>query len=154
MTSLLFIFVWFGVVLGATYLLLAHFRSTITIHILHFLHRCGWDRSEAHKELWDQFPEFEGIELKDKAGEVYHVEWQDWFILTFNDNWFQRMVADLITCPICMTFHLAFWLSTIGITALYFICPVSAWCFALIPLYTLSTPALILPLYHYVSERV
>lgn len=151
LTSL--ILIWCGVVLATSYLLLAHFKSTITIHILHFLHRLGWDKSEERQAIWDMCPEFEAGTITDADGKEHILDWKDWYVLAFDRTWLQKMIADLITCPICISFHIAFWLSAISITVLYFSSTVTPWVFAAIPLYALSAPTAALTIYSYVRTK-
>lgn len=150
----LFSFAWISLIFGVAYLLSAHFLSTLPIHILHFLHRCGWDKAEERKMWWDQFPEFEIITIDTPEEKNRVIEWQDWFIMAFNETWLQRMAADLITCPICLSFHLSFWGSTFAITLLFFALSLSPWIFALIPFYTISIAFISLTLFKYVRKHL
>lgn len=153
MDILLLVLVWCGVVLSTAYLLLAHFRSTITIHFLHLLHRLGWDNAEDRKAIWDMCPEFEVGTITDSNGGEHVLDWKDWYVLAFNNTWLQKLIADLITCPICMSFHIAFWLSAASITCLYFACSISPWVFATMPMFALSAPTASLTLYSYVNAK-
>lgn len=145
--------IWCGVTLGTVYLLLAHFNSTITIHILHFLHRLGWDNSEDRKAIWDLCPEFEAGSITDEEGHEHLLDWKDWYVMAFNRTWLQKLIADLLTCPICISFHIAFWLSVGSILVFYLALPVSSWVFAVIPLFALSTPTAALTIYSYVRSK-
>lgn len=149
---LLFFILWVGITLIVAYLLSAHFLSSITIHILHLLHRLGW-YSKSKEDWWEEFPEFESMSITTKDGKLHTIEWQDWFIMAFNDTWWQRMLADLLTCPICISFHLSFWVSTITILLTYLALPISPWVFALIPFYSFSIPPISLTIYNYVRRQ-
>ena len=150
---MLLLLLWCGVVLGTAYLLLAHFHSTITIHILYFLHRLGWDNSEERQAIWNLCPEFEAGSFTDDEGKEHIIDWKDWYVMAFDKSWLQKMIADLITCPICISFHIAFWLSAAGITVLYFVAPITAWVFAAIPFFALSAPIAALTIYSYVRSK-
>lgn len=154
MDSLVLLVIWIGVTLSTPYLLLAHFQSTLTIHILHFLHRLGMDKADDRKGVWAQFPEFEPITLTTADGQEHILEWQDWFILAYNGTWFQRMLADLITCPICMTFHLLFWQSLAAIGAVCIFLHVSPWALLLAPVYAITAAIPSLTIYNYVRQHL
>lgn len=143
---------WCAMVLGVAYLLVAHFHSTITLHILHFLHRLGWDKSRQH--LWDMCPEFEPPTIEAEDGTPHSMDWKDWFVLAFDDCWWHRMLADLITCPICISFHFSLWLSIAGVTLAFFALHLSPWAFLLIPMFTLSAPTAALFVYSHVNKSL
>lgn len=132
MTTLFFLS--FGLVsLIVASLLIAWFSSTLPVHVFALLHRLGFGRSNT--EAWDQFDEFT------------MVDWMSWLVWHWSATWKQKFVGTLITCPICLSFHLSFWTS-VGVSLVLYYGWISApVVFLLIPICTFGCPIVSVTLY-------
>lgn len=74
---------------------MAWFETLLPVHIYHILHKCGL--SMGIKD-WDSFPEYESTR-------------EDWEYKVLGGDW--NLLANLLTCPVCLSFHLSFWCSLI-----------------------------------------
>lgn len=126
---------YFTGLLAVSSMLMAWFHSNLPIHVLHFLRRIHFLRSDRRMEdselsIWDGLPEFEATAYT----------WQDWLVICYNNSFMERFIVELITCPICLSFHLSFWFSFL-IAAVIYYCILPFTCiFLLIPVATFTYP--------------
>lgn len=130
MLSLLITAYIIGALITAS-LLIAWFYSSLPLHVLYMLKRLHLLQLQ-EEALWDMCPEF-------VAGDI---NWQELLIMGLKPSWFNNMIVDLLSCKICLSFHIGFWTSTVISLILFYgfiACPVV---FFLIPAATFSYPIL------------
>lgn len=110
-------------------LVMAWFSSHLPIHVFHMLKRLGLRKDDA--ALWNALPEFAST----------HDDWVTWMALNFPRGWWGKVIAELLTCPICISFHISFWtgvgISTVaflftGYAEYFFLIPIGAGCWPFI----------------------
>lgn len=89
--------------LAAMSLAMAWFCSALPIHLTEILKKLGWHSDDP--EFWENM-----------------FTWQQWAD-TIN-IWHPNLLTELITCRVCLSFHISFWIGAI----IYCLCPV-AWYF-------------------------
>lgn len=83
-----------GIILGvfiSTSILLAWFHSTLLIHVLQFVYKIT---------SWSLLTGVDDVHMR--------LDLDDWFI--FNKR-IPVLLTTLLTCPVCLSFHTAFWTS-------------------------------------------
>lgn len=77
-------------------LLAAWFNTGLPLHAFHLLRRLGWLRGSS---FWDTIPEYEST-MDDLV-----------VAMAAHQEAVPPIVADLLTCRICMSYHLSLWTS-------------------------------------------
>lgn len=77
-------------------LLVAWFSTGLPLHAFHMLRRLGWLRGNP---FWDMIPEY-------KSGMDDLV-----VAMAAHQEAVHPLVADLLTCRVCFSYHLSFWVS-------------------------------------------
>lgn len=120
--------------LATSSLLLAWTSSNLAIHVLHMLKRLHFlDSSRTLPDgtnIWDGLNEFEP-----PTGYT----WQDWVVMSYSNTTKEMYIAELLTCNICFSFHLSFWVSAVTSLILYWLIP-CPYVFLLIPAATFTYP--------------
>lgn len=122
------------IVLAVASLLTAWFSSTLPSHVFALLHKLGVGKHK--QEAWDVFDEFGTI------------DWQSWLAIYWSQTWRELFIGTLITCPICLSFHLAFWCSVVASLVTYYTWIATPEVFLLIPIATVGAPILSLILHN------
>ena len=110
--------------LACAYLLFAWFHTTLPIHTTHLIKIAGFQKNNICWSIFDP-----NIMLRK--------DWEIWYT-SFNKKWI--LLQTLLSCPICLSLHICFWLSALT----YILLPVS---YKILIIYPLSTPYLALFLY-------
>ena len=97
------IIAYFICVLFVASMKLAWFDTLLPVHVYHILHKFGFNLGIKN---WDEFPHHESTR-------------EDWEIQITQGKY--PILADLLMCPICLSFHLSFWCSLIVFSIGYFI---------------------------------
>lgn len=83
---------------------MAWFETSLPLHIYHFIHKLF--KTNLGIQDWSNIPEFEST-------------WEDWADTLSLSKY--PLIAALLTCPVCLSFHLSFWSSlTIFLVSLMF----------------------------------
>lgn len=93
---LAWLFVLFSVLTG----LLVHFDSSLTRELFGLLRRVGWRK---------QHPMWAGA----KVEAMLQSEFVTWLSLCCVSGWLPALLVKIITCPICLSVHLSFWLAVV-----------------------------------------
>lgn len=126
------------VVLATASALTAWFSSTLPLHVFALLRVLGVGKH--NQEAWDSFDEFGTI------------DWQSWLAYHWSSSWWVLFVGTLITCPVCMSFHLAGWASLIISTITYYTWVADPQVFLLIPAAVAGAPILALILHNFLNK--
>lgn len=86
------------VIFGTASLKLSWFNTLLPIHVYHILHKLGFNLGISD---WDDFNEHEST-------------YEDWEFKVTTSKY--PLLANLLTCPICLSFHISFWLSLVTYT--------------------------------------
>lgn len=114
---------WWGLSVAAG-LTLAWTQSNLPIHLFEILRFTGW-----RKDAEDFWP---------APGAM--TDWTRLDFVTWSALKLPPLLADLINCPVCMSYHISFWTSAAMAAALSFF-PIGGWQWLLIPAGTLGWPA-------------
>lgn len=74
--------------------LMAWFDSSLPLHVFHMLRRLGYKAGD--RAFWTSIPEWEST-------------WDDWS--TAVTIHLSPFFSELLTCPVCLSFHISLWLS-------------------------------------------
>lgn len=77
-------------------LLMAWFNSTLPVHVFHILRRVGYKAGD--NAFWKAIPEWEST-------------WEDWAVAVAAG--INPFASELLTCPVCLSFHLSFWVAAV-----------------------------------------
>lgn len=80
-------------------LLMAWFMSDLPVHVFHVLRRLGWKRHRL--DFWSMVPE----------DETTRQDFFDAVSVVLNPP-IPYLLVDLLTCRICLSFHIAFWMAS------------------------------------------
>lgn len=83
--------------LAVSSFLMAWFDTDIMVHLLHLLRKLGWRKSDP--EWWHPIPEHETT--KDDL---------DMYLAGYGKY---PLLDKLLSCPVCFSFHLSFWVSLV-----------------------------------------
>lgn len=117
-----------GCLAGAS-LIMAWFKTELPMHFFHVLGFFGWQKE--NETFW-QILEGECPEGMEDTGYTFLED----LSIALHSGVMPKLLADLLTCRYCISFHVSFWISLI----LFLLFPVS---WLLIPAATLSWPILI-----------
>lgn len=81
---------------AVAYLLTAWFATDLPVHFFHLLRRLGWRSSDS--AFWDSVPE-------DTTSR------QEFFDAVVVHGVLPPLLADLLMCRVCLSFHIAFWMA-------------------------------------------
>lgn len=104
---------------------LAWFESSLPIHVYHILHKLTkWNLGIPN---WDNFKEHE-------------TTWEEWADTISLGKY--PLIATLLTCPVCLSFHISFWVSLL-IFLIAYITSTAALAWWFIPVCTLTVPYIV-----------
>lgn len=126
------------VVLATAYALTAWFSSTLPLHIFAALKKLGFGKN--NEEAWNSFDEFTTL------------DWQSWLAYYWSNSWWELFIGTLITCPVCMSFHIAGWVSLTISTITYYVWIAAPQVFLLIPVSIAGAPILALILHNVLNK--
>ena len=86
------------VIFGTASLKLSWFNTLLPVHVYHILHKLGFNLGISD---WDDFNEHEST-------------YEDWEFKVTTSKY--PLLSNLLTCPICLSFHISFWLSLVTYT--------------------------------------
>lgn len=102
---------------------LAWFNTLLPVHVYHLLHKLGF---KLGIEDWSNFPEYEST-------------FEDWEFKVITSKY--PLLANLLTCPICLSFHLSFWVSLITYFISYIFNLDVTW--LIVPISTFTVPYIV-----------
>lgn len=126
------------VVLVTASALTAWFSSTLPLHVFATLKALGFGKHNT--KAWEDFDEFGTT------------DWQAWLAFHWSNSWWELFIGTLITCPVCMSFHLAVWSSLIISTVAYYTWIPASQIFLLVPASTVGAPILALILHNFLNK--
>lgn len=121
-------------VLSVASLLTAWFSSTLPSHVFAVLQKLGFGKS--NHTAWESFDEFATL------------DWQSWLAIHWSRSWLELFLGTLITCPICLSFHMSFWSSLVISAVTYYGWIDAPQVFFLVPMATVGAPILALILHN------
>lgn len=101
-------------------LLMAWMNSHLPIHVFHVFRRLGFRKEDT--ALWKELPEFAST----------HDDWAMWMALKLPRGWWSKLISELLTCPVCISFHISFW-TAVGLSLVTFLLTWDPVIFLLIP---------------------
>jgi hypothetical protein len=111
------------VIFSVASLKLAWFETLLPIHVFHLLHKLGFNYGIKN---WNSFSEYESTR-------------EDWELFVAQSPY--CLLTNLLTCPVCLSFHLSFWCALVS----YIICLL--WSinlsFLIVPVCTLTVPYIV-----------
>lgn len=93
-------------------LVIAWFESSLPVHV--FALACKLGIGKNNTAAWETFDEFTMS------------DWQVWLAVHWSYTWAQMFFGTLITCPICLSFHISAWTSltiSVGLYMCWIACP-------------------------------
>lgn len=121
MTSTLIAFLIICLVVAS--LKMAWFNTLLPVHVYHFLHKLGFNLGI---DNWDNFPEYEST-------------FEDWEFKVTTSRY--PLLANLLTCPICLSFHISLWVSTLTYLVSLIVTKEVTW--LIIPISTFTVPYIV-----------
>jgi hypothetical protein len=102
---------------------LAWFETLLPVHVFHFMHKLGINYGIKD---WDNFNEHESTR-------------EDWELFMASSPYY--LLTNLLTCPVCLSFHLSFWCSAIVFAGSFFCENPVMW--LIIPISTVTIPYIV-----------